>query len=218
MKLLCVTDLHGDLRSLRRILDHAGTVDVILLGGDLTNFGTPNQAEGLVLLAREHCPVVMAVAGNCDSPFIDERLAELGVSLFGRGMIHAGIGFHGVSAMPPWLGSMYELTEPQIQSSLEHGAAQIEQVSQQVVLSHVPPRQCSLDRTRKGVHVGSSALRNFIARRKPALVVCGHIHEARGVQTLGETMVVNCGTAFEGCYATATLDDKTTVELCDVPG
>lgn len=79
MKLLGITDLHGSLRALDRILAHAGPVDAILLGGDITHFGTPDDAETVVRLARDAAATVVAVAGNCDSADIDERLTHLDV-------------------------------------------------------------------------------------------------------------------------------------------
>ena len=55
MKLLCISDLHGDSSALDRILEDAGAVDIVLLGGDITHFGTPNAAEHLVRRAWEAC-------------------------------------------------------------------------------------------------------------------------------------------------------------------
>ena len=125
MRMVCITDLHGAPQALDRILSDAGPADVVLLGGDITSFGTPNAAEFLVRRAMEHCPQVLAVAGNCDSAAIDERLASLGVSLFGRGVMLQGVGFYGVSAMPPWTGTMYELSEDEIAASLGAGRGQL---------------------------------------------------------------------------------------------
>lgn len=213
MKLLCITDLHGDFDALDSIIDHAGAVDVILLGGDITNFGTPNAAESLVKRAQEACPTVMAVAGNCDSAAIDERLIEMEVSLFGRGVMLGDWGIYGVSAMPPWHGRMYELTEKQIASALESGRRQLDESCREILLTHTPPRDTRLDATRHGDHVGSSSVRDFIELTRPALVICGHIHESRGVDRLGPAQMVNCGTAFRGHYALVELAADVTIEL-----
>ena len=213
MRIVCITDLHGDPASLDRILADAGQADVVLLGGDITSFGTPNAAEFLVQRVQQHCPTVLAVAGNCDSQAIDERLASLGVSLFGRGVMHQQAGFYGVSAMPPWTGTMYELSEDEIAGALWTGRAQLTQPRWEIVLSHSPPRGTLLDRTRRGEHVGSHAVRQFIEQVQPALLLCGHIHESRGLDRLGATTLVNCGPAFAGQYAVAELDSQVHVEL-----
>jgi len=213
MKLLCITDLHGDHDVLNYILSAAGPVDLVLLGGDITHFGTPNAAESLVRQVQRSGLDVLAVAGNCDSEAIDSRLVELGVSLFGRGVMREGIGFHGVSAMPPWHGSMYELTEQQIADALEQGYGQLQARLQHVLLTHTPPRDTTLDVTRRGEHVGSTAVRRFVNHRQPSLVVCGHIHEARGVQQLGAAQMVNCGPAFQGYYALADVNTEIHIEM-----
>ena len=216
MKVLCITDLHGDSQSLDAILADAGPVDLVLLGGDLTNFGTPNAAESLVRHVQQSGTQVLAVAGNCDSEAIDQRLVELGVSLFGRGAAWDNVGFHGVSAMPPWHGSMYELTERQIADALQQGDAQLPLLDHRVLLTHPPPHNTRLDVTRQGQHVGSTSVRDFIDRRQPSLVVCGHIHEARGIDQLGATRMVNCGPAYRGNYALAEINAELQIELCKV--
>jgi hypothetical protein len=216
MRIICITDLHGDPGSLDRILSDAGPADAVLLGGDITSFGTPNAAEFLVRRAMQHGAQVLAVAGNCDSAEIDERLAGLGVSLFGRGVMLQGVGFYGVSAMPPWTSTMYELSEDEIAAALEAGRGQLPQRQREVILSHTPPRGTLLDRTRRGQHVGSVAVRQFVEQFQPALLLCGHIHEARGIDQLGATTIVNCGPAYDGQYAVASVNADVAVELRDV--
>lgn len=213
MKLLGITDLHGSQAALERILAAAGPVDLILLGGDLTNFGSSAEAERLVRQAQAGGTTVLAVAGNCDSAQIDRRLEELGVSLMGRGVIHDGVGLHGLSAMPPWRGDMYQLSEGELGEALQAGYGQISGADHHVVLSHPPPRSEAIDRTSRGRHVGSTALRSFLDETQPGLVICGHIHEARGLEKFGRTTAVNCGLAAAGCYALAGLGDELRVEL-----
>lgn len=214
MRLLGITDLHGSRTALERILASPGPADVILLGGDLTNFGSPDDAQKLVEQAEATGTTVLAVAGNCDSAEIDRRLIELGVSLMGRGVIRQRVGLHGLSAMPPWRGDMYQLTEKQLAEALKDGYSQVRGADHRVVLSHPPPRGRAIDRTSSGRHVGSTALRDFVEETQPELLICGHIHEARGLEKFGGTTAVNCGPAAAGFYAVAEVGDRIEVELC----
>jgi len=75
-----------------------------------------------------------------------------------------------------------------------------------VFVPHAPPHGC-VDLTWSRTHAGSRAVSDFIQRAQPALVVCGHIHEARGQQRLGGSLVVNCGPAARGHYALIDLDE-----------
>ncbi len=139
MNLLCITDIHNRIEPFQHILKDAGPVDMVLLGGDLTNFGTPEDVEKLVHLAQSINSPVLAVVGNCDSAPIDRRLMELGVSVAGRGMIINGVGIHGISAAPPWHRGMYEFTEEELALHLQAGYSQIQNARWHVVLAHAPP-------------------------------------------------------------------------------
>jgi len=52
------------------------------------------------------------------------------------------------------------------------------------------------------------AVRRFIETRRPDVAVVGHIHEGRGIDTVGDTIVVNPGALREGGYAV--IDDDGT--------
>jgi Icc-related predicted phosphoesterase len=213
MKLLCISDIHNRIEPFQHIMKEAGPIDLVLLGGDLTNFGTAADVEKIVHIAQSANSPVLAVAGNCDSAAIDQRLEELDVSVAGRGVIIEGIGVHGLSAAPPWHKKMYGFTELELAQNLEIGYSQVQNAKRRVVLTHVPPHGISLDRTHFFQHVGSSALREFVDKTQPALVVCGHVHESRGVDMLGNTIVVNCGPAGSGYYAFAEIGDQVRVDL-----
>jgi Icc-related predicted phosphoesterase len=213
MRLLCITDIHSEVRRFEKILALEPKADLLIIGGDFTNFGKPPEVDHILDLAQAHTPRVLAVAGNCDSPEIDQLLLERGVSLHKRGARIGDIGFFGLSAMPPWKGNMYEFSEDDLDRFLAAGFAQVEDSPEFIMVPHCPPRNSEVDRNSSGVSVGSIAVRNWMGKVKPLLVVCGHIHEARGQSQIENTVVVNCGPARDGNYAVAAIGNEVRVEL-----
>ena len=213
MRLLCITDIHSEVGRFEKILANEPPADLLIIGGDFTNFGKPPEVDHILDLAQAHTPQVLAVAGNCDSPEIDQLLLERGVSLHTRGVRLNDIGFFGVSAMPPWRGDMYEFPEEELERFLAASCEQVEGSSRYIMVPHCPPRNSEVDRNASGVNVGSTAIRKWMDKVKPILVVCGHIHEARGQAKVGDTIVVNCGPAKNGNYAVAEVSNEVKVEL-----
>ncbi len=64
--------------------------------------------------------------------------------------------------------------------------------SDSILICHNPPYGY-VDKAYKGKHVGSKILLNAIKKYKPKLVLCGHIHEAKGKAKIGETKIYNLG-------------------------
>ena len=213
MKLLCISDLHGNEPALGRILRHAGAFDRIVFSGDITNFGVPSDATRLVRLAEAQCKPVHAVAGNCDSAEIEAAIQEMGVSLHAQGLVSGGVAFQGVSGAPLWRPGMHGYSEAAMRTALDTGYSQSTEAERRVVVCHAPPHGCKADRSNFASHIGSQAVRSFVDDRHPDLVVCGHVHEARGIDQIGPTVVVNCGSANSGYYALIELNAEIVVEL-----
>ena len=62
------------------------------------------------------------------------------------------------------------------------------------------------------MHAGSTAIREFIESFQPDIVICGHIHEARGADKLGRSIMINPG-PFPKHHAVIELNDKITYKL-----
>lgn len=201
MRIICISDLHSSRDRLEQIVKREARPDVLVLAGDITDFGTPMEAEVIVEQARECADHLVAVAGNCDSRDIDRTLETQGISVHARGMQIGETGFFGVSAMPPWTGTMYELTEEEIAEGLRTAHTDVSSCSPLIMVSHTPPRGSGVDRVRSGADVGSTAVRACIDEVQPDLVLSGHIHEARGQARLGRSIVVNSGLGRDGFYA-----------------
>jgi len=213
MRLLCITDIHSNRQKFEQILMREREPDLLIIGGDFTNFGPVQEAEGLLELAQTYCPNVFAVAGNCDSAEIDAMLRRRGVSLHAFGQEFNGIGFFGLSAMPPWRGDMYEFSEAQLDRFLAQGFEYVQNRARLIMVSHPPPHHTRVDHNNSGKHVGSTSVRAWMEKTKPMLIVCGHIHEARGLDEWQNTKIVNCGPSKQGYYAVAEVGEQVKVEL-----
>ena len=211
MKILAITDTHGRDDIVKKIVDGEGGNDVIVLGGDITADGT--LQEGWADILSDRCPVILGVAGNMDSISVDKIMEQGGHSLNGKGTILAGVGFFGVSGVPHSpLNAPYEISEEEILLRAEEGLRQVHAAPVKVFVPHAPPFDTPLDKMFLGKHVGSKSVRLFIDRYQPDVVICGHIHEARGMTTIGKTKVINCGMAGKGYYGVVTIGGTISVE------
>ena len=200
IRLAAVGDLHcprtpGEtLRSL--FADLAGQADVILLCGDLTDYGRPEEARELAqhLAVARQMPV-LAVLGNHDfecgrQEEISRIFTDSGVILLdGTTADVHGIGFAGVKgfaggfgdrALQPWGEAVLkQFVRETIEEALKLESALAKlQTAQRIVLLHYSP----LDATVQGEppeiipFLGSSRLEEPLNRYGVAAVFHGHAH------------------------------------------
>ncbi len=215
MKFLAFADIHGSYERVDQIIQLHRGIDGIIIGGDLTTYGLPEEGERAIRSFQNNGVPVFAVAGNLDSPEFDRSQAETGVSINAQGRMLGAIGLFGVSGSPfTPLHTPYEIEEEEIARRAETGWADISAARWKIFVPHAPPRDTALDKLTLGKHVGSTAVRAFIEQRQPDVVVCGHIHEARGLDTIGKTRIVNCGPAGKGYYAIVEIGEEISIETC----
>lgn len=216
MRILCASDLHGDVESAKRLSDSFTDedVDLVLYAGDFTTFGPAGYAAEIVDSLRK-ITTTYAVHGNCDPQYIIRLLEEKDVSLHNRWRKFMGynlFGFGSSNFTPSRDGNV------NFEEEIREGLGAVKSKENMILLTHAPPMDTRLDRIHSGKHIGSVALRGFIEEHQPLLAVCGHIHEARGVDKIGGTAMVNPGTADTG-YAIADVDGKKVkVEMFDIQG
>jgi Icc-related predicted phosphoesterase len=215
LRIAYVVDVHDRFDAVPGALADVGDVDVLVVGGDITTFGTPDDAERAIELWRPLAPRLLAVAGNMDSPAIDERLVALGVSVDGRGVVlEDDVGIAGVSAAPfSPLHTPYELADDELGRRAEAGLAEVKRCRVRILCPHAPPHGTACDRIRSGEHVGSAALRAVVEREQPDVVLCGHIHESRAVDRIGPSQLANPGPVSAGHYALVEVGETVAVRL-----
>lgn len=208
MKIVALSDLHGQTAALPRIESELSSADLVVLSGDITNFGdAQDMAAGISAVCAYNTHVV-AVAGNCDRPESEIALEQAGIALNGRTIALGGFSFIGLSGSLPCLGrTPNEATDDVLAKRLESAAAQRDQDLPCILVCHQPPFETEADLARTGGHVGSRAIRAFIERVEPIVCFTGHIHEARSISRLGRTVIVNPGPWAAGNYAVAEIRD-----------
>jgi len=218
MKILATADFHGSIEASKKAALKAKNIeaDVILVCGDITHFGSPKDAEKLLSpLVALKLPVLY-VPGNCDPPSLLEAKIEGAQLMHGLCQKIGNLSFIGAGSIPADRVHPHplEVSDEKILVALTQGLKQCKSSrSCVVVVAHSPPAYTKLDLAYFGSHVGSPSLRHFIEQSKPSAVFCGHIHEARGIDYIGETVIVNTGPSIHGYCATANFNQKLDVKL-----
>jgi Icc-related predicted phosphoesterase len=189
--------------------------DLLLLAGDLTTYGEPEQAAVVADACRSLSIPVLAVLGNhdwhanrCDE--ITSVLAEAGVTVLHRSWTVCDVdgtevgvvgtkGFVGGfpdSALPdfgePLLRRVYAETTEEVWA-LEQGLQAVANCGVRVVLLHYAPTMTTLEGEPRGIlaFLGSDRLARPIAEYAPDLVVHGHGHAGTFEGYIGSIPVFN---------------------------
>ena len=209
MRIIALTDIHGRLKYAPALAEELRAADLVLLPGDLTQFGNRDAALEVVETVRNVNPNVLAVVGNCDYPDVAEFFDEQSIGIHASHKIVDGVAFAGLGgSLPCPIQTLNEWSEEQIEGYLDAAVAGLPASTPLILVSHQPPKNTVVDKASNGMHVGSASVRAFIEERQPLICFSGHIHEAVGTDAIGPTKLINPGPFFQGSYAVADLSDR----------
>ncbi len=197
-------------------------VDIVLLAGDLTTHGEPEQAEVLADAVRGLRVPVCAVLGNHDlhsghGEEVTALLADAGVHMLDResttfelGGGRVGVvgakgfvgGFTG-SQLPdfgePLLRRVYAETTQEVEA-IRGGLQEIAHCSIRIVLLHYAPTSDTLHGEPEGIwtYLGSERLAAPIAEYRPDVVLHGHAHSGSFEGAIGTVPVYNVAVHVTG--------------------
>lgn len=191
MRVLAFSDLHCDLGQAAELVRMSGDADVVIGAGDFASVHDGLEPT-IEALAGIEVPALL-VPGNNETE--DELRGAVSHSWPAATVLHAestevdGTAFFGLGAgipVTPWDWS-FDLSDEEAEPLLgecPRGA---------VMIVHSPP-QGHVDLSGAGQHLGSAAILEAVETKQPRLVVCGHIHESWGEESLiGQTTVANLG-------------------------
>jgi len=204
MRLACVGDIHGreHLDALRADLLRLESVDLFLLAGDMTD-RNDKEAFGEVIgaiRARTETPLVAVFGNNEYAADYDEYRRRWGAAEGVRflhdeaGDFEAGgrrlriIGSLGVLDRPTW---WQRKNMPHLAGEYERRVATIDRLlvggGTRVLLTHYPPTHATMGGEKEAwrPELGSKALEAVVLRRRPDLVVHGHVHKGIPYAELG---------------------------------
>lgn len=175
----------------------ATTADLLLIAGDLTDYGLPEEARGLVkeLMTAVRVPVV-AVLGNHDfesgaQQEVQHILVDAGVHVLdGDSFEIDGVGFAGVKgfaggfgrrALGPWGEQIIKMFVHEAVNEalkLESALARL-RTDRKVVVMHYAPVESTVEGEPKEIYpfLGCSRLEEPLARYGVTAVFHGHAHK-----------------------------------------
>ncbi len=207
MKILGLTDIHGRMNYPEEVNEQMRSADLIVIAGDTTNFGGYKEAERIIETIASINGKILAVHGNCDQSGAVELLSARQMNMHGMTKTIDDVQFTGIggSNKTPF-HTPHEYSDEEIKDILE-GIPAAPGARFRMLISHSPPFKSNVDKMLLGIHVGSKAIREYIETSQPDIVLCGHIHEARGFDHIGRTLIINPG-PFPKHYAVIYIDKK----------
>jgi uncharacterized protein len=209
MKILVVSDIHGKHMKIIEYLKK-NHVDLIILTGDITNFGPCELAEEILNQISSFDIPVLAIPGNCDPVDLYSKIDNSkAVNIHGRGVTIKNIGICGFGGSNPTpFNTPLEFDEVEIYEEARRVMESITDHDITLFVTHAPPADTLTDVLPSGIHVGSESIRKVIEEFQPSLNLCGHIHESMAMDEIGETKVVNPGMLSEGHVCIIDIDDS----------
>jgi Icc-related predicted phosphoesterase len=210
MRIAATADLHFSPQRHTAIGEQLGRVrdeaDLLILAGDLTNYGQPAEMEQLLtVLVRVRVPIV-AVLGNHDyesgaEGSLMRMMTTEGIKILdGTAYERDGVGFAGTKGFPGGFGrgALTAFGEPQVKAfvqaaidealKLERAMSQL-RTQKRVVVLHYAPIADTVQGEAPEIYayLGSSRLAEVVDRNGADLVVHGHAHHgaASGKTTAG---------------------------------
>jgi uncharacterized protein len=226
IRIAAAGDVHASVATSERIQEAFAAIqreaDIVLLAGDLTTHGDPEQAHVLAEAVRPLAIPVCAVLGNHDLHLdrgdeVAAIVADAGVHVLDRSSIvfelggdEVGVvgtkGFVGgftASQLPdfgePLLRRVYAETTDEVEA-IRRGLQDVAHCPIRIVLLHYAPTSDTLHGEPEGIwtYLGADRLAIPIAEHRPDVVLHGHAHSGSFAGAIGDVPVYNVAVHVTG--------------------
>jgi len=206
MRLLFVAYLHYSLKQFDWLLAEADGFDLVAIGGDLLDLASHLDADVQIAIVEKYLDLLSAKtslvvsSGNHDGDSrnqADESIAEWLRSARGDRLHVDGDGFDlgdtRITVCPWWDG---DVSRAEVAAQLEREAPMVR--GRWIWIYHAPPEGARTSWTGRRF-IGDEALRGWIDRFQPDMVLSGHIHnspffeQGSWIDRIGRTWVFNPG-------------------------
>ena len=162
--------------------------DIIILNGDIVE---EDDTEGVMYHFVKTGKQIFLVPGNHDWFATDFLAAQYkATNLHGKSVTQGNVAILGCGGTN--IG-MNMLTEKEIYDTIKQTHAKISSSQKKLLVTHIHPAGTLMESFSQFVK-GSIGLRKVIDATQPDIVVCGHVHEAEGIEEkIGNTLVINVG-------------------------
>ena len=189
MKILAVVDTHGSRKAIDEIKKKAKEADIIVCCGDVTVFGIEEEKiigewDSLgkeVLMLHGNHETESEVRGQCSR--------SKNIKFLHRAMLRIGnVVFLGYG------GGGFALRDDKFEKWTKIVEKKLKKDDKVVLLLHGPPYGTKVDELTKGTYCGNKSYTQWIKRKQPMVVICGHIHENFGRKDkIGKSLIINPG-------------------------
>jgi len=192
LKILAAGDIHGDTGLAEKLAEKAKKehVDLVVLCGDITM--AEQSTDNLIGPFVKRNEKVLLIPGNHETVATVDFLSEIyGIkNLHGYSVKYKDIGLFGCGGANIGL---FQLDEDEIYSLLKKGFDKIKYLNKKIMATHVHPYGSKMEHFTK-FFPGSKGVRKAIEKFGPDILLCGHVHEAEGIEErIGKTRVISVG-------------------------
>lgn len=190
MKILAISDIHGDRHHVKEMAEKAfqENVNLVLLAGDF--IADDGSMEGLIGPFKAKGIDVGVIPGN------HEGMADIGfaVEQYDAKNLHGYVlkkGDVGIFGCGYGNIGIHQMNEEDIFKTLKKAHDSLKDVKKKIMLTHIHPENSILS---LGMFQGSAGIKKAIDELKPDFHLCGHMHESEGIEeVIGKTRVINVG-------------------------